>query len=149
MLSIALDLGNVPSILQALANERVAQDVVNAAAESYHTDTLDWIKAGRAFTRREGQLEQSIGWQPTGNGTAMIYANAEYAECVERGTRPHVINAKNGRLLKFFSRGGWVSKHSVNHPGFRPFPYFYTDLGSREQNMRDAGLLVIARVLNQ
>jgi len=45
MLEVSIDLGNVPSVLQALANERVAQDAVNAMAESYLDDTLNWIKA--------------------------------------------------------------------------------------------------------
>jgi hypothetical protein len=149
MLKISIDLGNVPSVLQALANERVAQDVVNAAAESYLDDTLDWIKAGRAFTKREGQLEQSIGVRYLSGGVAEVYANAEYAACVEYGTRPHVINAKNGKALKIPSAGGFVFRRSVSHPGSRPFPYFYTDSDNRMQHMKEAGLLVLARIMNE
>jgi len=139
----------VPSVLQALANERVAQDAVNAMAESYLDDTLNWIKAGRAFTTRTGQLEQSIGVRYLLGGGAEVYTNAEYAGCVETGTRPHVINAKNGKALKIPGAGGFIFRRSVNHPGSRPFPYFYADADNRMEHMKAAGLLVLARFMNE
>jgi hypothetical protein len=94
-------------------------------------------------------LEQSIGWRPAGNGSAEIYANAAYAGCVETGTRPHVINAKNGKALKIPGAGGFVFRRSVNHPGSRPFPYFYADADNRMEHMKAAGLLVLARFMNE
>jgi hypothetical protein len=149
MLEVSIDLGNVPSVLQALANERVAQDAVNAAAESYFIDTLDWIKAGRAFKTHTNTLEGSIGVRYLSGGVAVVYANAEYAACVETGTRPHVINAKNRNALKRPSSHGYVLNRSFNHPGSRPFPYFYADADTRMEHMKAAGLLVLARFMNE
>ena len=149
MLEVSIDLGNVPSVLQALANERVAQDAANAMAESYLDDTLDWIKAGRAFKTRTGQLEQSIGVRYLTGGMAEVYANAAYAGYVEHGTRPHVITAKQGKALKFAGGGGFVFRRSVNHPGSRPFPYFYADADTRMEHMKAAGLVVLARFMNE
>jgi hypothetical protein len=148
MLQISLDLGNVPSVLQALADMNVAQNVANAAAESYVDDTLEWIGAGRGFTTRTGQLEQSINWSPTGNGAADVYANADYAGWVETGTEPHVIKPKSGRkALKFAGGGGFIFRRAVNHPGSKPYPFFYVDRAHRQDNMLAAANSVLARVM--
>ncbi|WP_427500801.1 hypothetical protein ACQE3E_15670 [Methylomonas sp. MED-D] len=147
MHAISVDFGNTPSVLAALADESNAQLVVNAAAERYVLDTLEWISAGHAFTSRTGQLEQSINWHPASDGGAMIYASAEYAGWVEDGTEPHVIRPKDGRKgLKIPVAGGqgYVIVKQVNHPGSRPFPYFFADLDNRQAHMQQAGLSVLA-----
>ena len=151
MLSIKLDLGKAPSVLAALADQRLAQAVVNAAAESYVDDTLDYIKAGKAFASRTGQLEQSINWLPSGNGSAEVYANATYAPYVEYGTPPHTILPKAGRKgLKIRVLGsGYIIRRKVNHPGSKPYPFFFTDLYNRQQHMQQRGLSVIAAKLAQ
>lgn len=145
---VNVDLGNVPSVLRALASEQTAIRMTYVAAEGYVTDTLDYIKSGQSFTTRTGQLEQSINWVPMGNNTASVYANAQHAPYVERGTRPHVIKAKNRKALKIPGAGGFFFRGSVNHPGSRPFPYFYADWGNREQRMANRVLSVLAEVSN-
>ncbi|NJA04164.1 HK97 gp10 family phage protein [Methylococcaceae bacterium WWC4] len=140
-----------------MADESNAQLVVNAAAERFVLDTLEWISAGHAFTSRTGQLEQSINWHPAGDGGAVIYASAEYAGWVEEGTEPHVIRPKDGRKgLKIptggnaspvgpqLAGGGYVIVKQVNHPGSRPFPFFFADLDNRQAHMQQAGLSVLA-----
>lgn len=157
MLSLALDLGNVPSVLAALADERNAQAVVNAAAESLVDDMHDWIEAGHAFTPRTGHLQQSINWLPAGNGVAHVYANAVYAGWVEKGTDPHVILPKAGRKgLKIPTGGvsspvgpqmagqGYVIRRKVNHPGSKAHPYFFADLDNRSAHMQERALSVLA-----
>jgi len=148
MLTINLDLGNVPSVLARLADAGVAQRVANAAAESYVDDTLEWIGAGRGFTTRTGQLEQSINWSPLSEGAVQVYANAEYAGYVETGTRPHVIAPKAGRkALKFAGGGGFIFRRAVNHPGSKPYPFFYVDRENRQDNMLAAANSVLATVM--
>ncbi|WP_427551157.1 hypothetical protein ACQE3D_18435 [Methylomonas sp. MS20] len=151
MHAISVDFGNTPSVLAALADESNAQLVVNAAAERYVLDTLEWISAGHAFTSRTGKLEQSINWHPAGDGGAVIYASAEYAEYVEKGTgtfaghEPWVISSKSDRNgQKNPAGGGYVIVNQVNHPGSRPFPYFFADLDNRQAHMQQAGLSVLA-----
>lgn len=149
MSSITFDLGNAPSVLAALRNPSNAQLLANAMAESYTDDTLDWIQSGRSFTGRTGQLAQSIGWRPAGNGSAEVYANAEYAGFVENGTRPHVIRPRNGRALRFPIGGGagFGFARVINHPGSRPHPYFFADSAARSEHMQAAGLSVLARII--
>ena len=152
MLKISFDLGDVPSVLAALADPANAQAVVNAAAESFVDDTNDWIKQGNAFTPRTGRLQQSIGWHSTGNGAAEIYANAEYAGYVEFGSQPRVIEPKPGRKgLKapVSGGGGYVLSQTRQHPGSKPHPFFFVDLDNRQLHMQQRSLSVLATRLNR
>lgn len=148
MININVDLGNVPSVLAALADTGNAQRVVNAMAERYVTEVHDFIDAGRGFTPHTGQLQQSINWHPNGNGAATVYANADYAEAVEFGTAAHVIRPRDRRALRFPAGGGSFGfARVINHPGSRPHPYFFADQSTRSANMQAAGLSVLARIL--
>jgi hypothetical protein len=150
MISITLDLGNVPSVLAALADGGIAQRVANAAAESYVDDTLDCVAEGKAFKSRTGQLEQSIGWRPAGMGLSEVYANAAYAPFVEHGTAPHVILPRHRKALKIpVPSGGYILRRQVNHPGSRPYPFFFAGREERVEHMRERGLSVLAAVIAQ
>lgn len=152
MLHIHLDVGNAPSVLASLVDQRNAHAVVNAAAESFVDDTLDWIKAGKGFTPRTGQLEQSINWRPAGNGIAEVFAQAEYAPYVEYGTSPHVIEPKPGRgglKIPVSGGGGYIIRRKVNHPGSKPHPFFFADLDNRKQHMQERALSVLAARIAQ
>jgi hypothetical protein len=60
--------------------------------------------------------------------TVEAVADTEYAAPVIRGARPHVIRAKKpGGYLRFPDQGGvFIFRHSVNHPGSKPNPYWDT-----------------------
>lgn len=145
MISISIDLGNTPSVLAALADPRLQDKLVKVGAETYVDETLDWIGAGRAFKTHTGILEESIGWRFAGNGVAEVFANAEYAGYVEQGTDPHVIEPKAGRkALKIPSGNGFFFVGQVNHPGSKPYPFFFADSNLRAQKMQTAMLSVLA-----
>lgn len=171
MLSISLDLGNVPSVLAALGDARNAQLVANAAAESFVDDVHDWIDAGNSFTPQYGHLQQATNWRPKGGGQAEVYildqtfqnynqkldyrfnANpAGYAWFVEKGSGPHEITPRAGRKgVKIPVGGGegYVIRRAVNHPGSKPHPYFFADLDNRQQHMQQRGLSVLAARMEQ
>lgn len=123
-----------------LASKRVA--------EGWVEETLDWIAAGQSFTSRTGQLEQSIGWRPVGDG-AEVYAQAAHAGFVERGTEPHVIRPRPGRkALRFFPGGGAaVIRRAVQHPGTDPMPFFFADEERRLAVLLQAARAAVAEVL--
>ncbi|WP_157204273.1 hypothetical protein, partial [Methylomonas koyamae] len=72
MINISLDLGKVPSVLEALSDQRLTQQLSNAAAETYVTSVLDYIRDGHSFKSRHGAagLEGSINWQSNHDGSA-------------------------------------------------------------------------------
>lgn len=169
MINISLDLGNVPSVLAALGDQRNVQAIVNAAAESYVDDVHDWINAGKSFTPQYGHLQQATNWRPTGNGGAEVYIHdqtfenynqkldyrfkanpAGYAWYVEHGTQSHVIAPRPGRKgLKIPVSGGdgYIVRRAVNHPGSEPHPFFFADLTDRQQRMQERVLSVLAAQL--
>ena len=167
MIEISVDLGNIPSVLAALANPQNAQFVANAMAERYVTDVHDWIDDGRSFRPQYGHLQQATNWRPKGGGVAEVYildqtfqnynqdldyrfnANPNgYAMFVEKGTRPHVIRPNAGRKgIKIPAGGGYIIRRSANHPGSRPHPFFFADQAARAEHMQAAGLSVLARIM--
>lgn len=147
-MQITLDLGNIPSVLAVFSDPRLAQGIVNAAAERYTDDTHDWIDAGHGFTPRSGQLQQSIGWHPNGNGVATVFVNADYAMPVEFGSRPHVIRPKDRKALRFpVGGGGFGFAKVINHPGSKPHPFFFADRDNRVNNMHSAAMSVLAHAM--
>lgn len=66
-----------------------------------------------------GKLRNSLGIRQV--GTAVIIGpnleKAPYAPYVEFDTKPHVIKAKNARMLRFKINGRTVYARQVNHPG--------------------------------
>lgn len=117
------------------------------AAESWVDDIFDWIGAGKSFTPRTGQLEQSIGWTPLNNG-AEVFANAEYAPYIEGGTRAHVIRPRPGRkALRFPFGGGFLIRRSVQHPGTPPQPFFFADREARlARALQEARIGILERL---
>lgn len=152
MSSITFDLGNVPSVLAALRDQGNTQWIANAAAERYVDDTLDWIAAGRGFTPRHGGagLEGAINWNPSGNGTATVSANKDYAGFVEHGTGPRAYGPRNDRQALRFPVGGGAGfgfARVMIRLGNRPHPFFFVDSETREEHVHAAGLSVLARII--
>lgn len=76
--------------------------------------------------KRTGALAASIGisQKPTLTGQEMtIGSPLPYAYMHHEGTRPHIIRADSGGLLRFSSRGRVVYSRAVAHPGTRPNRY--------------------------
>lgn len=146
MIELGFDLGDAPSVLAELADPKMRGLVVAAGAETYVSEIHDWIDEGKAFTPREGQLQNSVNWRPDGSEAVEIYANAEYAPFVEFGTEAHVIEPTAGRKrLKIPSSGnGFFFAQRVNHPGSKAHPFFFADLSQRGQAMQESMLSVLA-----
>ena len=81
--------------------------------------------------KKTGALEASISisQQPTLTGQKMtIGSPLPYAYMHHEGTRPHIIRADSGGLLRFSARGRVVYTREVAHPGTRPNRYLTTFL---------------------
>lgn len=137
--------GGLGRALGGLASPALDQHLANTLAQTWIEAAHDYIDAGKSFRPDTGILEQSMGWLPTGGGTADVYAKAGYAGYVEKGTPPHTIRPRRGRKgLKIPNGGGYSIEAEVNHPGSKAYPYFFTDLDHRTMLMEQAGLAVLA-----
>lgn len=123
MISFKIDSSEVQ---QALADiNKYKREVVEGVKRQTVTSTFNIRnEAFDKAPRKTTYLASSIKSLISGNKLlGEVSANAEYAEAVEKGTKPHVIRAKNKPLLKFQVGGQWVSKKSVNHPGTKAQPF--------------------------
>jgi hypothetical protein len=53
---------------------------------------------------------------------------APYAGIIEKGSRPHIILPRRGRVLRFDAGGTTVFTRRVDHPGTRPYRILETAL---------------------
>lgn len=88
-----------------------------------------------------GTLRQSIRSQMTGIASGFVEAGAKYAGWVEGGTRPHIIQAKNARVLASRiggTKGGGqyaIFGKTVKHPGTKENPFFQRGIDRSEDDI--------------
>lgn len=74
-----------------------------------------------------GRLKRSIDHELDGHSVstyvARIGTNVRYAIFVEFGTGPHVIRAKNGKMLRWEAGGEVHFARGVLHPGTQAQPF--------------------------
>lgn len=99
--------------------ERVERQVADALMEAAQETRNHAVRLTPVDT---GALR--AGWKvrqgPTGHWTE-VYNETPYAAAVEFGSKPHVITAKNKKVLAN-RKTGQVFGQRVNHPGSRPRP---------------------------
>jgi hypothetical protein len=132
---VELKIKKLPQILQQDAVEKSLRRAIMIAAETYTKDIHDWIDSGRAFTPRTGNLQRSITWYMPTDTSARIIAQADYAKYVEFGTKPHAILPKRRKALKIPTPEGYIFRKKVNHPGSKPYPYFFANLQDRAKKV--------------
>lgn len=87
-----------------------------------------------------GHLRRSVATQ-MGDLEATIHtSNVKYAVIVEKGSRPHIIRAKNKKAL--YWKGASHPVKQVNHPGSKAKPYLEPAFESEKdkfiENLKEA-----------
>ena len=77
-----------------------------------------------------------------------VGTNVEYAGDVEFGTKPHVIEAKNGKSLSFKKDGKNVFAKKVNHPGTKGV-YFLTNAAKNAAQLANDAIARAARRIEE
>jgi hypothetical protein len=99
-------------------------------------------RATTKFKDRTGDLRRSITRGQKSTWVHFLKASAPHALFVEEKTKPHRIEARNGKVLRFRFHGGIQFRRFVNHPGTKG-AHFMDDaatVGSRflDWRMEDA-----------
>jgi hypothetical protein len=91
-----------------------------------------YVKTQKPTLRPDNQLTYSdnkgksyksdLGTVNVNANEVAVGTNVEYAAAIELGARPHVIEAKNKKVL---SNGKQIFGKRVNHPGFKGDSYLY------------------------
>lgn len=83
--------------------------------------------AKRTVPRKTGRLARSIDIMRYNRGfsdpSIEIGSDVNYSYLVHEGTRPHRINARPGRTLRFVTHGQVIYARKVDHPGTRANRY--------------------------
>lgn len=112
-------------------NKSKLRYILNAPAGPVGREVRTRAEVARAFARakvgkRTGALAMSIYIEQSsalGGQKLSIGSNLPYALAHHEGTRPHMIHARGGEVLRFSSRGRIVYARTVLHPGTRPNRY--------------------------
>jgi hypothetical protein len=137
MITADFKAGRALPVLESLLDAKLASKAANAAARSYKSDVLGYVRGGAAFMARQGgPLEKSIKWAADGPGSK-VYTKARHAAIMEGGSRPHTIGPKGRRkrkVIRFDSgaAGGRLFRRLVQHPGTQAMPFFFADMSARE-----------------
>lgn len=77
-----------------------------------------------------------------------VSTNKDYASYVEYGTNPHIIRAKPGQSLVYYTKGQQDGAREVEHPGTRPVFMFTKGVATmrpRVKNIAEPSMLKWAR----
>lgn len=126
---LAIGADTVAARLRRLGPEthrRLAAAIADAAEE---------LRQAAADSLGGGPLARSIGVAiEDGDGTvsATIGSDLALAKLVAGGTRPHVIEAKSTRALRFLAGGKEIFVRRVSHPGAQERPFLAAALADRQ-----------------
>lgn len=103
---------------------------INAAIISLESSIKKDYLSGQLANAITGNLRRSVFSRMVDdrNGLVGVGAEAPYAIFVNDGTRPHIIEARNAKALRFEMGGNVLYRRMVNHPGTKPTLFMETAL---------------------
>lgn len=106
------------------AHQQMVQQELDAAGKI----GADHPRQHATFKHRTHKLEKSTRYKVVrtrGGHVVRLLNGRRYAPFIEFGTRPHVIQARRARALRFVAGGQVLFRKSVNHPGTRPYKFLW------------------------
>lgn len=86
---------------------------------------VDYVKAHPTFKPRSGELQAKTQWVPVRGRAVRIQNTARHAHAIESGAKPHAIEARRRKALRFFVGGKAIFRRKVKHPGNRPYKFLW------------------------
>lgn len=123
---------------------RLVERLSDKAASDTAKATLRRLQRGTYWKNRTGALKASFGVRKAGPAFYVVSSNSPVAGFLDKGTRAHVIEARNAKALRFKQNGRIRFARRVYHPGTRAI-YFE----GMEQVVGSAALAVAAEAAIQ
>ena len=137
----------LPALQKALASyPSIATPIVQAAVVAAQAILAKFTTAA-TVPIKTGYLVQNWGFD-IGNLQARWYPKAAYAPYVEFGTAPHVIEAKNARVLANVQTGQ-VFGRRVNHPGTKANPFMERIVASAQPEIETLFVAALEKINGQ
>ena len=103
-------------------NGRLRENVRSALEKTVDTAEA-FAKSTTLFRVRTGGLSKGFHKFFVGMQEGRLTSTAEHSSFLEEGTRPHIIRAKNVKVLRFVQNGAVRFAKFVRHPGTKPRPF--------------------------
>jgi hypothetical protein len=120
---------NLPKIQQA--HKRFKQEhaaTVQRELEAAGQVGEDHPRQFATFKHRTGALANATKAKvvrTSGGHLVRILNPKKYAAAIDSGARPHRIEARRARFLRFVAGGKVIYRRAVNHPGNKPYKFLY------------------------
>ena len=121
-----------------------AEPLVRAAL--FNSATLTQKNIREEAPHKTGNLQRSI-LTSVDYPSAMVQSQEKYADCVESGTKPHLILPKTKKAL--FWKGALNPYKAVHHPGTKANPFFKRGVENSELGVSDIFTKVIERLVRE
>lgn len=129
---MAVDFRNLRDQLGQVARQRVDRANRAMTSELKSTAPVD-----------TGELRRVTGVEVVSQTERQVRSEAridvDYGSFVTMGTRPHVIRARPGGVLRFEVGGKTVFATKVNHPGTGPNDFYDRVIGNTSRYLERAG----------
>lgn len=100
---------------------QTASEAVLASSKAAEAEAKAVIRA--TTKRHTGQLEDLTVATRVSLTSAKFTSAAKYAIFIDAGTRPHLIQARRAKFLRFQMGGATLFRRAVRHPGTAPRPF--------------------------
>jgi len=124
---LRIDLLGLPETQAALRDQ---PDAARRAFIEFAELVHEYAREGADAHTDTGALVGSLGHGPRRAPDGWIVGHdtrrAPHAVFVHWGTRPHVIEPRKRKVLRWPSGGGFVFAQRVQHPGYKGDPYLVT-----------------------
>jgi len=124
---------------------------LSAAAEEAGEAGEYYVQERPKFTPRTGALQRATDHRVirTKSGRIIRLQNPkDYAAPIDKGARPHGIEATRAPLLRFFwkKKGRWVACKRVHHPGNKPYRFLHDATWVAGRSFEKSMLVRMARL---
>lgn len=123
-------------LLEAFARApQAVRDHLRIAVKSSTVDVQRESRRTHHFSTKTGMLERAVTVEFPDEMTGRVFLNpaiAGYANAIHDGSRPHPIDPKRRKLLRWATPGGgFAFARHVEHPGTKADPFLYVALDAR------------------
>lgn len=124
-------------LLEAFAKApQAVRDHLRIAVKSSTVDVQREARKTHRFKTKTAMLERSVTVSFPDEMTGRVFLNpaiAGYANAIHDGSRPHRIEPKRRKRLRWATPGGgFAFARQVNHPGTKADPFLYAALEARK-----------------
>ena len=135
---ISVDGADVVASRMDSINSNLKKRMEEAMAISVR-DIQERARSTHRFTTRTGEAERSIEAEVTGSGTSLhgtVGTTRLITIYLHQGTRPHDIEPRSKKVLRWTSGGKFVFAKRAHNPGIKKDPFIFNAADAEADNIR-------------